>query len=241
MKLTVFRGGKGDAMLLTGADGRRVLVDGNQAPAYRDHVAPALGKLRNKGEKLDLVYLSHIDDDHIGGVLQLMNDEVDWRIHEFQVESGNQKHKAPKAPRPPEMKAIWHNAFHGLVSDNTGEIENMLAASAAILSGAENEVVKALASAQAELVTSVSQSIKLTQRVSPEQLGLKLNEPAKGKLLLVRDTKSKPVKLGGMKLSIIGPFTEDLEKLREEWNEWVRKNKKQLKPFALSEERRIQL
>lgn len=229
MKLTVFQSGKGDSMLLTGADGRRMLVDGTVSDAYDEHIAPALGKLRENGEVLDVVYLSHIDDDHIGGVLKLMNDEVDWRIHDFQVQNGNAKHKKPAAPRPPEVKAIWHNAFHELLKDNEGEIENMIAASATILSGSEHEAVKSLASQQQELVTSIAQSIKLTRRVSPDQLGIKLNQPAKGKLMLVRPSTSAAIRVGGMRFRIIGPFTEDLAKLREEWNTWLRENKGKLK------------
>jgi beta-lactamase superfamily II metal-dependent hydrolase len=218
--------------MLTGDDGRRILVDGGVGPAYSKHVAPALGKLREDGEVLDVVYLSHIDDDHIGGILQMMNDEVDWRIHEFQVKNGNTNHKEPSAPRPPRIKAIWHNAFHELLKDNTGEIENMLAASSTILSGSENKTVKELASEQNELVTSIAQSIKLTRRVSPEQLGIKLNGPADGKLMLVREDTNTAIKLGGMRLRIIGPFHDDLTQLREEWNEWLRLNKAQLKTIS---------
>lgn len=232
MKLTVFQSGKGDCMLLTGTDGRRMLIDGAVSDAYAKHVAPALGKLRENGESLDVVYLSHIDDDHIGGVLKLMNDEIDWRIHEFQLQNGNTKHKEPDAPRPPEVKAIWHNAFHELLKDNTGEIEDMLAASATILSGSEHEAVRALVSEENELVTSIAQSIKLTRRVSPDQLGIKLNEPAKGKLMLVRPTTSAAIKVGGMRLRIIGPFTDDLAALREEWNTWLRENKERLKTIS---------
>jgi beta-lactamase superfamily II metal-dependent hydrolase len=229
MKLTVFQSGKGDCLLLTSADGRRILVDGGVGAAYSEHVAPALGKLRASNESLDVVYLSHIDDDHIGGILQLMNDEIDWRVHDFQVKNGNTNHKPPQAPRPPRVKAIWHNAFHELLKDNTGEIEDMLAASAAILSGAEHEAVKELASEQSELVTSIAQSIKLTRRVSPEQLGIKLNQPAKGKLMLVRPATHAAIKLGALRLSIIGPFADDLKTLRDEWNQWLKENQKQLK------------
>ena len=229
MKLTVFQSGKGDCLLLTGADGRRMLVDGGVSDAYSKHVAPALGELRAQGEQLDVVYLSHIDDDHIGGILKLMDDEVKWRIHEFQLQHDNPKHKQPAAPRPPVVKAIWHNAFHELVKDNKGEIENMLAASAAVLSGSEHEAVKELVSAQTDLVNSIAQSIKLTRRVSPEQLGIKLNAPAKGKLMLVRPASTAAIKLGGMSLRIIGPFSADLTVLRKEWNIWLARNKKQLK------------
>ena len=41
--------------------------------AYREHVAAALGKLRKANKKIDLVYVSHIDQDHIGGVLAMLD------------------------------------------------------------------------------------------------------------------------------------------------------------------------
>lgn len=229
MKLTVFQSDKGDCLLLTGADGRLMLVDGGMRASYSEHVAPALGKLRDSGNTIDVVYVSHIDQDHISGVLQMMNDEVAWRIHEFQLSNNNPNHAEPDSPRPPKIKQIWHNAFHDLITRNAGEIEDMLAASAAILSGSEVESVKELASAQNELVTSIAEAIKLTKRVSPEQLGIKLNAPAKGKLMLVRSSTSAAIKLGGMRFSVIGPFPADLKKLRTEWNQWLRDNKKRLK------------
>ena len=229
MNLTAFQSQKGDCLLLTGADGRRMLIDGGMSASYSEHVAPALGLLREQGQKLDVVYVSHIDQDHISGVLQMVDDEVEWRIHDFQIAHGNAQHLPPRAPRPPQMKAIWHNAFHEQVTENAGAIEEMLAASAAILSGSENAAVRELASAQTELATSVSEALRLARRVSPEQLGIALNPPAKGKLMMVRATTAKPFKLGGMQVHVIGPLASELTKLREEWNEWLSKNKSTLK------------
>jgi ribonuclease BN (tRNA processing enzyme) len=228
MKLTVFQSDKGDCLLLTGADGRKMLVDGGMSRAYSKHVAPALGQLRKDKQTIDVVYVSHIDQDHISGVLKMMDDEVEWRIHDYQLSTGNRHKKEPAVPRPPKIKAIWHNAFHEQLSKNSGEIEEMLAASAAILSGSGVDAVKKLASAQNELVTSITEAIKLSRRISPEQLGIKLNQPAKGKLML-RRSDSKPIKLGGMKFTIIGPSNTDLANLRKEWNAWLRENKGKLK------------
>lgn len=237
MKLTVFQSGKGDCMMLTGSDGRRMLIDGGMSDAYSKHVAPALGKLREDGEVIDVVYLSHIDEDHIAGILKLMNDEVDWRIHEFQLQNGNPHHKEPEAPRPAEVKAIWHNAFHDLVDDNDGEIEDMLAASAAVLSGSSNKAVKELVAEQNELVSSINQAIKLTKRVSADQLGIKLNAPAHGKLMLVRANTMAAIKVGSMRFRIIGPFTEDLKNLRTEWNAWLDANKNTLQTIRTQAEK----
>ena len=237
MKLTVFQSGKGDCMLLTGADGRRVLVDGGMSGDYSKHAAPALGKLRENGEVIELVYLSHIDEDHISGILKLMDDEVAWRVHEFQLQHGNPNHKKPEAPRPPEVKAIWHNAFHDLVDDNNGEIESMLAASASVLSGSSHKAVKELVAEQNELVSSINQAIRLTKRVGAKQLGIKLNKPANGKLMLVRPHTTAAIKVGGMRCRIIGPFKADLEKLREEWNAWLEANKDKLQEIQTKAEK----
>ena len=70
MKLTVFQSEKGDCLLLTSQNARRrILVDGGMRASYQTFVAPALGDLASRGEALDLVYVSHIDQDHIAGVL----------------------------------------------------------------------------------------------------------------------------------------------------------------------------
>jgi hypothetical protein len=229
MKLRVFQSGKGDCMLLTSADGRNVLIDGGMRDAYSEHVAPALGDLRNTNEIIDVVYVSHIDQDHISGVLQMMDDEVAWRIHDFQLAHDNPGHKVPAAPRPPKVKAIWHNAFHQQINQNTKKIEDVLAASAAVLSGSENSVVRELATEQRELVTSIAEAIQLTMRVSPEQLGIKVNGPADGKLMLVRPDKKAAIKVGGLRFRLIGPFRSDLIALRKEWNEWLKNNQDRLK------------
>ena len=237
MKLTVFQSDKGDCLLLEGDAGGRILVDGGMRDSYTAHVAPALGKLHKKKQTIDVVYVSHIDQDHISGVLQMMDDEVDWRIHDYQLKHGNPTHKPPASPRPPKVKHIWHNAFHEQLNKNVGEVSDMLAASAAILSGSEIGEVKELASRQAELVTSISEAIQLSRRISPEQLGIKLNHPAGGKLIMVRDKPGLPIKLGGLKLQVIGPFDADLKELRKEWNEWLKKNEKTVKKIQTRAEK----
>lgn len=235
MKLRVFQSDKGDCLLLRGADDRLMLIDGGMRDSYVKHVAPALGKLRDNSEKLDVVYVSHIDQDHIAGVLKLMDDEFAWRVNDFAVKVKNVDKKPPKAPRPPVVKAIWHNAFRDQVKDNEGDIEQMLAASAAVLAGASDELVRVLAAEQGELATSIAEAIKLTRRVGAEQLGIKVNPPAGGKLMLVRSAGTKPFSLGGMQISIIGPFQKELNKLKEDWNTWLKEKKSQLQ---LSEIRR---
>jgi beta-lactamase superfamily II metal-dependent hydrolase len=227
MKLTIFQSEKGDCLLLTSQDGRRrILVDGGMRTSYRTFVAPALGTLAPKGEHLDLVCVSHIDQDHIAGVLQLMDDRVAWRVHDFQVKNGNPTHPAPQSPRPPEVKELWHNAFHEQVGENAGQIGDLLAATAAILSGSADDAQQKIATVQRELATSIPEAIKLSRRISVDQLNIPLNKRFQGRLAFVQMNKPPPppIRLDPLRIFVIGPFAEDLDRLRQQWNAWLQDN-----------------
>jgi hypothetical protein len=217
VKLRVFQSDKGDCLLLSSNDGKHVLVDGGMRDSYLEHVAPQLKDL----DKLDLVYVSHIDRDHIAGVLQLMEDILAWRVHDFQRERGNDFAPEPRPPRPPRVERLWHNAFHDQVEENSGDIEDALAASAAILEGSDD--LAAVAELRRGLATSIKEGIELSKRVDPKLLDIKVNEDFGGRLAMVRD-KPQKVELGSLEFTLIGPFEEDLEELREEWNAWLGKN-----------------
>jgi beta-lactamase superfamily II metal-dependent hydrolase len=230
VKLTVFQSEKGDCLLLTSHDkSRRVLIDGGMRPSYREFVAPALGKLARAGHKLDLVYVSHIDQDHIAGVLQLMDDHVAWRVHDFQLENDNPHHPEPDSPRPPAVKEVWHNAFHEQVGDNAGEIGDLLAATASLLSGAEAADLAEVAAEHRELATSIPEAIRLSRRLGDDQLGIPLNKRFGGKLGFVQtDEAPSSIKFGPLRVFVIGPFEEDLDRLRKDWDKWLRANKETL-------------
>jgi beta-lactamase superfamily II metal-dependent hydrolase len=231
MRLRMFQSGKGDCLLLSNAANTgRILVDGGMPAAYRDHVAPAMGRLRQGRRKLDLVYVSHIDQDHIGGILGLLNDEVSWRVHKFQTEEANPRnpdHPVPSVPRPPQIDAIWHNAFHEMVEDNEGEVERLLAAAAPVLSGSDLVDLKKLGERQSDLVQSIREAIQVSRRIGPKQLGIPLNAQAGGKLMMRREGQA-PVVIGGMSIRILGPTSKELTRLRKDWNKWLEQNQKAL-------------
>jgi hypothetical protein len=229
MNLKVFQSDKGDCLLLEAGDGKhRMLVDGGMRRAYTEHVAPAMGELRKAKKSLDIVYVSHIDRDHISGVLQLLDDEAAWRVHEHQLANGNPGHKAPSAHRPPAVAGIFHNSFHDQIGKNTGEVQDMLAATATTLLASSSPALSDLGLARQEIGASVDDALKVSQRIKKNQLNIPLNVPASGKLMLVRDTMA-PITLGPLSLHIIGPFDADVKKLREEWNTWLREHKEMVK------------
>ena len=231
MKIRVFQSDKGDCLLITANAGKnRILVDGGMKSSYVEHVAPNLAKLDGGKPRIDVAYVSHIDDDHIAGVLQLMNDLVDWRVFDFHSKKKRAGVKAPKkptSPRPPEVGKIWHNAFHELIKDNTGEIDDMLAASTAILAAAHRPMGRSLFEHHSELALSKTQALQLARRTSPDQLDIPVNPEFKHKLMLLEPNQPQ-LKIGTMRFTVIGPAPADLKKLRDEWNQWLKENKKTL-------------
>ena len=226
MKLTVFQSDKGDCLLLTGADGGNMLIDGGMRSSYTKFVRPILGKMRENNEELDLIYVSHIDQDHIAGVLQLVNDEMAWRVYEIHQNSphGNPNVKKPRFKRPPVVKDIWHNSFYDLISKNRGRFEDQLAASAGFLFSMPGSEFDELAEHYVDLVTSKKEALQLSRRIGDKQLDIPLNRHFGDKLAYVRDGQGT-INLGGMKIFVIGPFEDDLRNLRKEWNNWLRKNR----------------
>jgi len=231
MKIRVFQSDKGDCLLITSSSGKnRILVDGGMTSSYIKHVAPNLAKLDGGKPQLDVAYVSHIDDDHIAGVLQLMNDLLDWRVFDVQTKkkkAGDKPPKKPKNPRPPEVGKIWHNAFHELLKDNAGEIADMLAASAAVLASSHRPMGQALFEQHSDLALSKKQALQLARRTGPDQLSIPVNPEFGHKLMLLKPTQPN-LKVGTMKFTVIGPAPADLVKLRREWNEWLRANKEAL-------------
>lgn len=223
MKIKVFQSGKGDCLLITG-NNARLLIDGGVSEAYTKHVSGELSKLKKKNIPIDIACVSHIDDDHIGGFLKMIEDIVEWRVFDFQRSNGNTKVKKPVSFRPAEIKEIWHNAFHDVVKDNAGEIEEMLAASANILSASTSPVLQEMG----DIAFSKAQAIQLSRRLKPEQLNIPLNKFFDGKFAMFRENTATK-KLGNLKIHMIAPFQQDLDDLRKEWNDWLKESKAQVK------------
>lgn len=115
MHLTVFQSDKGDCLMLESGE-NRMLIDGGMRDSYTRHVAPTLSQLQKNGNRLDLVYVSHIDRDHVFGVLQMMKDPVVWRVYDFHQTAlgGNRNWPEPKVKRPPDMECQSpHHDDHG--------------------------------------------------------------------------------------------------------------------------------
>ena len=220
MQINIFQSDKGDCMMIR-TPKCNILVDGGMKQSYHDHVAGYLSHLEKDNKVLDLVCVSHIDQDHILGILTMLDDLVAWRVYDYQKNIGNRSARRPKVLRPPEITNIWHNAFHEQIERNSGEIEDILAAFATLYYAYDDEQLIE----SGDLATSVRQAILLSRRINAKQLNIPLNAQFNNKLALVN---KKRFKFKDTRVTILGPYEEDVTELRKEWNAWLKKNSKSL-------------
>lgn len=221
MKITLLPSEKGDCLLIE-SDDVAILADGGMPGSYASEVRPFLGRFAAAGGELDLVYVSHVDQDHIAGVLQLLEDMVKWRVHKHKV-ANNRPSTKPKFDEPPAVKRIWHNSFKALVPENAGEIGTMLAARANTLSSSGNPAAIKLAAAYSNIANSIPEAIKVSRRIAADQLDIPLNGEFNHLLAMVRGNNAIKLKPGSkLSIRVIGPFEKDLEKLRDYWNAWLK-------------------
>lgn len=101
LSLKMYPAKNGDAFLIN-ANGNHLLVDGGFASTYTNYIAQDLAELSRQGNRISLVVCTHIDADHIGGLLAF-----------FSVNG------CPDS-RGIEVDAVWHNSLRSLSSQPQG-------------------------------------------------------------------------------------------------------------------------
>ena len=221
MRLRMYHAGDGDCLLLTDRTGERdILVDGGRKGTYGRNTRDDLTM-----DELDVVCVSHIDNDHISGILVLFEDEVDWRRHEF-AESRDLPTREPSARRPPRVREVWHNALFELLGDDLEvRAQNALALSSNLL---RERGFSDLALDAENIATGERAAMELARRLGPEQLSIEVNDSAGGGLL-TRDS-ARGRRFNRMRVKVIGPSQDDIDRLRGTWQAWIDKH-----PTAIDE------
>ena len=116
----VFHASDGDCLLLSSSDStpRRILIDGGRSTSYQRNTRDFLGGLRTANEKIDVVCVSHIDDDHITGILQLVEDEVD-------VEGVRVSAVGHSGERPPRSRVRRRSARSGTTDCSISSVTDL--------------------------------------------------------------------------------------------------------------------
>ncbi|HEV7684791.1 MAG TPA: MBL fold metallo-hydrolase [Pyrinomonadaceae bacterium] len=194
-KLRAVQAAFGDCLLLeygTESSPHRILIDGGPADVFPVHLKPELEKIAQLGAPLDLVVLSHVDTDHVTGLLDYL---AELRV----VNNGL-----------PVPKALWHNSFAATVDPN-GVVQPRLAA--LITASASN--VMTLASMA---VQGIQEGASL--RTQALTLSLPINDGFPGNLLTVESAQG-PMQFENLELTVVGPTQANLDNLEQKWIEWL--------------------
>ena len=214
--LDVRRARKGDCLLVhygTKTEPGLMLIDGGPADVYQPHLKPRLAEIRkarglaaNATLPVDLLMVSHIDDDHIRGVLELTKEMIETQ-----------------GPKPLRINGVWHNTFDDIIGNNPDRLRAAVTASfgAASLSG-DGEEVEGLDPEAAKVLASVSQGFRL--RDDSRALKLRINPQFKGKVVIAKKG-AKPVDMGkGLKFTVVGPMNDEVLALQAAHDEFLEKH-----------------
>lgn len=217
MRLRAFFAGDGDCLLVTTGDGHHVLVDGGRTASFRENTRPALAELATAGEKVDLLVVSHVDADHISGVISLLKEVAAWEVHDYQVgEGANPTHPAPVTPRPPTVVGLWHNAWRARTGDLEGPVAALASTAAEALSLAAAEVEEESGAGRmalddlSGLAESISDGVTLL-RLADDETPVLRNAAFDQGLVMLRS----PVhveRVGSATLQVLGPAEVHLKK-----------------------------
>src|SRR6185436_7735746 len=209
LTLDVVRARKGDCLLVhhgTKKSPRLILVDGGPSAVYQPHLKPRLMAIRAARKiadadplPLDLVMLSHIDDDHIQGLLDLTS--------ELREQQGDHQ------PLLVEAASLWHNSFDDLLDTVPEELKAEASFGAAAVSG-KVDVGDKHDMDVAKVLASIPQGRQL--RDDAKALAWPPNRAFKGGLIIAT-AKGAPVKLTtSLKITVVGPMKAQLQALQAE-------------------------
>ncbi len=218
--LEVLPAKEGDCLLLhwgSQAAPKLALVDGGPGRVWEDSLRDRLEQIRQaRGAatlELDLVMVSHVDNDHIVGVKKLFSE----------VQSGS------VALRP---RRLWHNTFNDVLNDATDKYYATLAGSAPgnrekqLAKELERKRVKDAAEVAREIASvlaghgegrALRNSYAAVRAADPGAMA-KLNSPFTG---LITDAGGKK-SLGGLSIRVLGPSSAQIDKLQKAFDKYIR-------------------
>lgn len=216
LSLDLLRAHRGDCLIVhcgSAKEPRLILVDGGPKGVYRQYLRPRLEQIRagrylSKSDPLvvDLLMVSHVDNDHMQGVLDLTRELLD----------------AKTSARPPlvEVRSLWHNSFQHLIESPSKDLTDVFQSEfgPAAIEDAPFDVISRLKNkslgendvfANLRVLTSINQGTQLWSDAN--QLQLPVNREFNGTLITAA-AKGKSIVIGsGVKLTVIGPMPAELK------------------------------
>ena len=202
--LEALRAKFGDSLILHSGTARRpqlTVIDGGPPGVYNDALRPRLEAIRAERGldartplDVELMMVSHIDDDHVAGLLEL-------------ARKLNQRRESGQ-PLPWKIRRFWHNSFDDILDNDDLQVGG----SGSAMNTASLE--EFLAPEGSLILASVKQGRDLRKVLDALSLGG--NAPFKG--LVLGTNPAKVVTVGDLKMTVVGPRKTELTALQQKWN-----------------------
>ena len=208
--------GKGDALLLhfgTPASPDLIVIDGGPPGVYRKVLKRRLQDLRARRAAdgrltIRMVMVSHIDDDHIAGILQMLTELDDLR--------------ADRQPQPFNVLTLWHNSFDDILGNEVDVLTaNLQPAATAAAAGVAMPAHLPIHRDAALILATVRQSRELRARA--RALAIRVNQGFDDLVGVPSDGPVGDRSMGsGLSFTVIGPPKQRVAELREEWDKQIK-------------------
>lgn len=207
INIKMFKAEKGDAFLIKFDNGQNILIDMGMPNTYENEIRQELIKLKELNQKIDLLIISHVDEDHIGGAIKFLEE--------------NQNNKII------EILEIWHNSYRQLQFDKSKVSE---------VNEDTREVLESIIKQnQSSSLTDGIQKISANQGSSFASLiyknGYGWNTTFSNSAIYL-ENKSDSV-IGDLKFIFLSP---NQDKLKELSKRWLKELKKKKYSFEISDE-----
>ena len=209
LNLHVLQAAYGDCLFLEfgSHSPRYILIDGGPPDTYGYSLKPFLSGLAEQGLPLDLVLLSHVDNDHVIGLL------------DYFAQLGEEDNQLPIP------SALWLNSFSATLDPDHAIQPRLTALLALDQAGAMSE--------SAFTIEGVKEGHKL--RTLALLRRVPINTEFDNQLITV-ETAPRLLVFDDVELIVIGPTQANLDALRGEWMAWLSKQENLIdaQPFVLS-------
>jgi hypothetical protein len=207
--LDVRRARKGDCLIVhygSKDDPGLALIDGGPGQVYKAHLKPRLKEIKKargltdvESLPVNLLMVSHIDDDHINGILELTNELVAAR------DAGK--------PLPVKVRSFWHNTFDDIIGNKPTQLLAAVEASFGPAALTREPDTEELDSQAAKVLASVGQGVRL--RDDARKLKFRINPEFDGKLVMATDDGGRIEMQKGLKFTVAGPIKAELLALQK--------------------------
>jgi hypothetical protein len=153
------------------------------------------------------VVLSHIDNDHIIGLLDLLEEIKEQR--------------EKRTRELVKISELWHNSFKDLLQIDEDPNTFLTNCFTTLNFRTKEEQKKTVSSITSIIMKGFQQATDLTSLANL----LKIPINAEFDKLVLVENVPKIIKFKDITLRILGPTKKNLDKLREEWQDWLNKKK----------------